>query len=630
MRFNIATSILTVQASATAKHHREILKQKHKNGYYDNNNDDSSLSKRHANNNIMKRKASEILHLYISTNNENCDDDDSEMTESSSVVPTSSSSGSKSPLLYLNRLKNQKRQQRQQQLYRNRNNEVIECDPSTSTTVTTMADIGILSCGYGQYCIESTASTIGGICVDLIREEVDEQQQQQQQKHRTTSTMMTELSSSTLPSSCVSGITPDGGIQVCLDDFYCIEPCNTTCINSTFALEYLRLDDGTFETSSCTTIYAPPIFGTPNGANGVIDNENDNVGSITYCDFRNETYCSVSIHNQECYSCELTFPSEFNGTFSCLSFNCTNIILGTSADGSTVVTGNVGADCYGDRLILPDFDTIPGTYDCLYYNPCPICSDANGYNSTTNTTMIIESSSSLLMPNFIIERWNISCIDLQTFGIEGRISPTFCPLAQIYGYLDCGCNTSSTGITIDVPFICNVCNDGEMITNPNVMIDIPPLLFHNVSHVNDMNDIFNGIIESDEMIQLTCQEIYDFIPYASGIGLLTQSNCLQFQSIVSNSCGCPTDTLSPAVSPTPGSPTLSPISQQEEEQPSTSPSLSSSLRPTKEDENENESDTSSSSKSSILSSMMSTSTTTTVFLGVAAAVVVAISSLDWM
>jgi hypothetical protein len=44
---------------------------------------------------------------------------------------------------------------------------IIECKPlSSPATVDSAADIGVLSCGMGKYCMESSVSSLGGVCMD--------------------------------------------------------------------------------------------------------------------------------------------------------------------------------------------------------------------------------------------------------------------------------------------------------------------------------------------------------------------------------------------------------------------------------------------------------------------------------
>jgi hypothetical protein len=47
----------------------------------------------------------------------------------------------------------------------NTNKRDVECDPYLSEE---HADVGILSCGAGKYCMESTDSSMGGLCVDNV------------------------------------------------------------------------------------------------------------------------------------------------------------------------------------------------------------------------------------------------------------------------------------------------------------------------------------------------------------------------------------------------------------------------------------------------------------------------------
>jgi hypothetical protein len=53
-----------------------------------------------------------------------------------------------------------------------------ECDPTT-TSPEGGPDIGVLSCGHGKYCMESTKSSLGGYCAAAVEDEEQSHQSQQ-------------------------------------------------------------------------------------------------------------------------------------------------------------------------------------------------------------------------------------------------------------------------------------------------------------------------------------------------------------------------------------------------------------------------------------------------------------------
>ncbi|KAG7354671.1 hypothetical protein IV203_004027 [Nitzschia inconspicua] len=205
-----------------------------------------------------------------------------------------------------------------------------ECDPSLSD-----ADIGILSCGYNEYCVRSDNSKLGGHCVPAIIH--DHLRRLEETNEEDDSTAANETYTAVF----------DEGMKFC-ELSYC------TCANVNKEKQTLSiscaLEENCYESVSRCGVNVSDCF--------IYTSEMEMVDPHSYSDFRcfnatglgdgGESFvcyyhkavnftrveCAVSLNGEACASCEVqsTFyeycgepTSCYNLTLECSYFDCTNI-----------------------------------------------------------------------------------------------------------------------------------------------------------------------------------------------------------------------------------------------------------------------------------------------------------------
>lgn len=227
-------------------------------------------------------------------------------------------------------------------------NSGVECDPKT------FADVGILSCGNGEYCMESENSALGGVCVDT-----------NVQKHRGLQTNSweaycngTAAADNDYISECdceqFDQNIETGSIHCVIfteDNPYCFSyvGCNNTCASAD--LELNVFPDGNYSYAYCYNFFSPY-------------DQQVCFGSQT----SNLETCTLYLNGEKCSSCEAVYVPPFIyettygnwtwnytlGGYACEHFDCTNVGGGLS--------GNLCEDFYSVLPILktcvdPPIDT---------------------------------------------------------------------------------------------------------------------------------------------------------------------------------------------------------------------------------------------------------------------------------
>lgn len=277
-----------------------------------------------------------------------------------------------------------------------------ECDPLGD-------DLGILSCGTGQYCVESQDSTEGGICVATIsRREV----QDPTGGNSTTITPTTPFFDEKFNSFCVTG---DASYRNCactnVDevestvDIHCriwegctdVESECASTTNHCFSQEYklnFTASGGYFERSFCyvdTLPFGQSLCFVGAGVNGTFNE------------------CSILLDGAKCQSCMMAerFYNEDScadgeigcvpKSFFCYEFDCTNIPGGLA-----------GTDC-GDGAADPLFQHLRAV-GCT---DCNICGSGSIVNNPDAIVSFRDGSyecGDLPLTGFYTE---VECLDLQ-------------------------------------------------------------------------------------------------------------------------------------------------------------------------------------------------------------------------
>jgi hypothetical protein len=201
--------------------------------------------------------------------------------------------------------------------------EGVPCDPTSLDP-----DVGILSCGMGKYCSESTDNNLGGFCVDssMMEESVhrDLQLNALTQFYNTSSPYYAYFDCDCTQFDLTTG---KGDIVCEIGTSYCIDDANMICLN--------RTAYGTFSGNETYTII-------------------DCYNCFLPCD-QNVCYstnrpipsgCDLTFNGETCDACYKTFGSfanMYNVTeyYLCLQFDCTNtegMNEGNICDGDYVST----------------------------------------------------------------------------------------------------------------------------------------------------------------------------------------------------------------------------------------------------------------------------------------------------
>jgi hypothetical protein len=282
--------------------------------------------------------------------------------------------------------------------FREELDELQECDPGIGE-----ADVGVLSCGIGSYCLESDESMTGGFCAVSIDEEDRVLQGQQLNLF-------------------------DGLYRVFCDPAgsYSAD-CNCTAIDSeayTLEVGCSRADNCTEYTSICGENTTSCIsygfnFNLTGPGTYVVDRcFQDSLPYFQKTCYQTLSYgsgdaeaCVISVDDDDCFSCVIDTRA---GDESCYQFDCTNTI-----------SKRAGDLCVPGVYVAPILYYLR-TYGCGYYT-CPICGGDDFVS--TNPGGLINLGDG-----------QTSCAAVAQVALLGGFNETFCQDVVIPGVAaPCGC-----------------------------------------------------------------------------------------------------------------------------------------------------------------------------------------------
>jgi hypothetical protein len=289
-----------------------------------------------------------------------------------------------------------------------------ECVPRDSDA--SIPDEGILSCGPGQYCIESAGSGLGGFC--FKSPELDQRALQENY------TIIDYL----LGLCTLDGENPNVTCSVCEGD-----PTTYTgaldCSSLSRCAAFPGLcDNGTTTADFCVgsslgaTISAPYIYTITNCTSL------ETPFQLAYCIGYNVNVdavsCDVSINGVTCNSCETSY--DMYGQTSCVVFDCENTEL--QASGST---------CGYSFFVALTTAYLYGTL------PCP-----DGCNLCGEGSYMENSSANLTFPDGL----SLNCYEAQVASLLGYFAATtYCTDLASLVQIPCGCSGTTPVATPSSP-----------------------------------------------------------------------------------------------------------------------------------------------------------------------------------
>ncbi|KAG7359198.1 hypothetical protein IV203_015787 [Nitzschia inconspicua] len=213
----------------------------------------------------------------------------------------------------------------------------VECDPSLPD-----ADVGILSCGYNEYCVKSDDSNLGGRCVPAISRDhlrrLEEEETNEDDDTAACSGSM-DVSFETVSSYCdypnctCTNVNEEEQTlnTICNMEEYCYESVSHCGVNITdcfFMTGEITVNDAsTYHSSFC---YDRTGKGDIYGSSICINHTSVNFSKVE---------CAVSFNGESCASCDIVptfyeiFPSSpgtycYNITYDCFHYDCTNVKSG--------------------------------------------------------------------------------------------------------------------------------------------------------------------------------------------------------------------------------------------------------------------------------------------------------------
>ena len=262
-----------------------------------------------------------------------------------------------------------------------------ECDPTKFDP-----DLGILSCGSGQYCISNKYSTLGGVCMDVYSDSSHVTGRRRVQDESGSNETETETGSNETETETLF----DYGYSLCNSD----GNCTCTDINET---EYRGNVYCTIDNEQCYTTPSDCgvnhtgcfVYNISSSLKGVGEYDNSLCVLNTepyyqkicyYTSSKNFTLqsCEMSFNGVKCNSCEVSRESiEYcsesgectDETFYCYLFDCTN------TDG-----GHEGSDCFGNGDLIASVYRY--SYGCV--EDCNICG-SGGVLTLPNSTFEIST-----------------------------------------------------------------------------------------------------------------------------------------------------------------------------------------------------------------------------------------------
>jgi hypothetical protein len=301
------------------------------------------------------------------------------------------------------------RTKRQKNVYQHHHELQKDCDPLSFE-----ADLGILSCGYKEYCEANEDSELGGRCVEASDFKHRAVQQQNKLEYYTSALCYnnTYCTCSNIKPDEYSGlISCDVEVEVCAEYPNICDTAVEICSTYKRGVEFIGV--GAIDYQLCLAITQPTSF-----------------NMCVYSSFLNATAekCSVKFNAVECNSCGISpTPAEicfedgtcYNDNILCYHFDCTN------AEG-----GWAGTDCF------PFYE-----YGCDVVE-CSICGEGEEV-TLPDATFKIDKSSAL--PNVTSLTLEARCGD--TIWLNS-VSAEQCGEIQSLASKVCGC---TTGVKTQAP-----------------------------------------------------------------------------------------------------------------------------------------------------------------------------------
>jgi hypothetical protein len=317
-----------------------------------------------------------------------------------------------------------------------------ECDPYKGSTYDSTADVGILSCGQGRYCLESSLvstaeapieSSLGGVCVDMPAESTvglldsmmlstDRQGSRNLQANDTTIIDdMYEICYGNFTSPGVScdcqGVDVAGytGSLSCAAEEICRDLSNfcgyntTFCYSVTYSLSASAPYTGEFLTQYQFTLPNPFEYQYGVAYNGSPEAES----------------CTISFDGTQCSSCEFTEVLYDGETepLDCIAFDCTNTNLDLEA---TLCEYSIVDLLIADYLVY-------GALPCP--DGCNLCGEG-GYMTDTYNNVTFPTG----------ESYNCRAVEVAALGgYFAGVEPDLCTLLPPLVEVSCGCTGGVNG-----------------------------------------------------------------------------------------------------------------------------------------------------------------------------------------
>lgn len=312
-----------------------------------------------------------------------------------------------------------------------------ECDP----------DVGLLACGFGQYCDDTLESALGGICVPLSR--FGRRLQTNSGSALPNNSSATATSSPTISPGNVTDVTTLSGPGVYCDPsspyygglecdclewnilnqtgaIYCkfaAESCVEECENTCFSVDFNYKTDGSIISYQYCYQFVKPT-------------------QQQFClSYSNDQTCMFSIDESSCTSCNTSYRlnCDYGTCFSegCSNFDCENIGFGK------------GNSCY-DSVVPPAY------YECYLdlnglYPSCSLCSDGT----------IVYPEEYFDLPGY----GSFNCSYIDSLAGDGLLNPQQCTYATVLATSAC-CQRDKSE-----EFTCNICEqEGQVVSNGKFIV----------------------------------------------------------------------------------------------------------------------------------------------------------------
>lgn len=405
----------------------------------------------------------------------------------------------------------------------------IECDPSS---LKEDGDVGILSCGVGRYCAESSGeeSAMGGLCMD-IPEFGDNRRALQDGDSIITSLQYACDYSYLIGYNCTCDLDDEtySGSAVCMSPSVCTTYPSACGVNSTDCrsdVYTINVDSvGSWETELCVEFTVPYNQKT--------------CYSLNVTDYGKDVSpdCAITFEGDSCASCQAKATTSGNETYPsevCYEFDCSN--TGSGLIGNTcefpVSTMTLYLDTYGcppcnlcgknGTMMSPETSVrvLNNTYQCGYIQDVSLmgfftdascqyfssvvgspCQCDDGLLVTSNATDVptviatypptnetavdvcelCPGGGGIVTPNNLLavpgESGEISCSELAMASSDGSIPLELCPSVQDLAAVPCCGKEESTPVPEEekdfLGEVCNPCGPDKEMTKMDGVVSVP-------------------------------------------------------------------------------------------------------------------------------------------------------------